>query len=87
MSRQTGFQCACAVLWPSFLMAAIATMLFFSVFDPNHILMNTWFPDMSRVGAYTIGFLGFWALGAASSLLTCFLRRAPCSVKVRREDR
>ncbi len=87
MSQLSRLQCTCVVLWPSFLIAAIATMLFFSVFDPNHILMHTWFPDMSRIGAYTIGFLGFWALGAASSALTCFLRKAPCSVKVRREDR
>jgi hypothetical protein len=29
----------------------------------------TWFPDLSRLGAYTIGFFLFWMLTASTSLL------------------
>jgi hypothetical protein len=29
---------------------------------------------------YSVGFFVFWALGAASSLLTCFLQRSPWEV-------
>ena len=64
-----------AVLWPSFVLAAVATGLFFSTFDPYEILAPTWFPELSRMGAYSIGFLLFWLLTAASSLLTLYFTR------------
>lgn len=64
-----------AVLWPSFIMAGMATTVFFAIFDPHELVAPTWFPDLSRVGAYTIGFFLFWILTAFSSLLTCFFQR------------
>jgi hypothetical protein len=64
-----------AVLWPSFVLAAVATAVFFATFDPYEILAPTWFPDLSRLGAYSIGFGLFWLLTAASSLLTCYFQR------------
>jgi hypothetical protein len=30
----------------------------------------------SRIGVYSVGFIAFWALAAASSALTCFLQRS-----------
>ena len=64
-----------SVLWPSFLMAGLATFVFFAVFDPYHLVAPTWFPDLSRLGAYTIGFFLFWMLTASTSLLTCYFQR------------
>lgn len=64
-----------AVLWPSFLLAAVATAVFFATFDPEEILAPTWFPHLSRLGAYSVGFLLFWALAALSSLLTIYFLR------------
>ncbi|MDH5436413.1 MAG: hypothetical protein OEX83_06600 [Gammaproteobacteria bacterium] len=71
-----------AILWPSFLMAGFATILFFTAFDPVDMLMTTRFADASRMGAYTVGFFLFWALTASSCMLTCYFQR-PCMFKGR----
>jgi hypothetical protein len=60
------------VLWLSFLMAGIATGCFFSVIDPLELRYCVDFPDVSRTGAYSIGFFLFWLLTASSSLLAVF---------------
>ncbi|KAA3623497.1 MAG: hypothetical protein DWQ08_11520 [Proteobacteria bacterium] len=64
-----------SVFWPSFLMAGVATVVFFAVFDPHDLVAPTWFPNLSRLGAYTIGFFLFWMLTATSCLLTCLFQR------------
>lgn len=64
-----------AILWPSFLTSGIATMLFFTAFDPQHLLLDTRFAEMSRTGAYTIGFFMFWLLTTITSALTCYFRK------------
>lgn len=66
-----------AVLWPSFLIAGVATVLFFAVIDPRDVAAAGLIPEVSRMGAYTIGFFAFWLLTASSSLLTCYFQR-PC---------
>ena len=60
------------VLWLSFLMAGIACGVFFSTIDPLELRYCVSFPEVSRTGAYTIGFFLFWLLTAASSLLAVF---------------
>ena len=69
-----------SVLWPAFLMAGVATILFFTAFDPTVLLQETRFADVSRLGAYTIGFFLFWLLTTTSCALTCFFRK-PCGPK------
>lgn len=66
-----------AILWPSFLSSGIATVLFFTAFDPQHLLFDTRFAEISRTGAYTIGFFMFWLLTTITSALTCYFQR-PC---------
>lgn len=68
------------VLWPSFLVASAATGVFFTLFDPADLLVFGREVDMGRMAAYTIGFFAFWALGAASSLMTCFLQRTAAEI-------
>ncbi len=63
-----------AILWPSFITAGIATILFFTAFDPNVVFVDY---DISRVGAYSIGFFLFWIFGATTAVSTCFFLR-PC---------
>lgn len=65
-----------AVLWPSFLTAGVATMVFFANIDPLTLRAQT-VPDweISREGGYTIGFLMFWTVCILSSALTLFLFR------------
>ena len=65
-----------AVLWPSFLIAGIATTVFFANIDPAELQAFT-FPDLhlSRKLGYTIGFFMFWGVTAWSSFLTMLLLR------------
>jgi hypothetical protein len=67
-----------AVLWPSFLTAGLATILFFTAFDPQEILPGG--REVDRLAAYTVGFFMFWGLTAGTSLLTCYFQR-PCDRK------
>jgi hypothetical protein len=66
-----------AVLWPSFITAGIATVLFFMAFDPEQLVAGGLLRPVSRLGAYSIGFFLFWFLTASSCLLTCYFQR-PC---------
>lgn len=61
-------------LWPSFLAAAAACVVFFATIDPETLRMQTlpdW--DISRRTGYAIGFFMFWAVGLLSSALTFLL--------------
>lgn len=68
------------VIWPAFLVAAIAEAIFFTVFDPFDLHFFGAPLEMSRQAIYAMGFFGFWALGIASSALTVFLGRSPWEV-------
>jgi hypothetical protein len=65
-----------SVLWPSFLTAAVATIVFFTLFDPIE-LGNQLGLALTRMAGYTGGFFGFWFLTSISCALTCYFRR-PC---------
>jgi hypothetical protein len=65
-----------AVLWPSFLVAGVATGLFFSALDPMLITHELNLPA-TRTAAYSTGFFGFWSLSALSSAATLYFRRLP----------
>jgi len=68
------------ILWPAFLIASVADGIVFSMFDPRDMHVFGAPVELSRIGFYTIGFFLFWALGAASSALTCLLQRSPFEV-------
>lgn len=61
------------VLWPSFLVAALAEGIFFTVIDPQELYFFGEPVHFSKTATYSIGFFGFWAICAASSLTTWFL--------------
>lgn len=61
------------VVWPAFLMAGVAELVFFSVFDPFELHFFGQPLDLSREAIYAMGFFGFWGLGISSSALTLFL--------------
>lgn len=63
------------VLWPSFVVAGIAEALFFTLIDPQELYLFGEPVYFSRTTVYSLGFFGFWAICAASSLFTCFLQR------------
>ena len=64
-----------SVMWPSFLTASAATIIFFTIFDPTELAIIGGFPDLTRTGGYTIGFFCFWLLTSVSCALTCYFRR------------
>ena len=69
-----------AVLWPSFLTAGVATILFFAYFDPQLLMQVSGYGEISRMGGYTIGFFLFWMLTSITCVMTCYFQR-PCDKK------
>jgi len=65
------------VVWPAFLAACAAELLFFSLFDPSDLQLFGRPVEVDRMLVYTLGFFAFWALGILSSGLTVFLARPP----------
>ena len=65
-----------SILWPAFVMAGVAELLFFTVIDPNELFFLGRPVDVGPIATYSIGFLLFWTLAAASSAFTVFLLRA-----------
>ena len=68
------------VLWPSFLVAGVAEGLFFTVIDPQELYLFGEPVRLSTLATYSIGFLCFWAICAASSMLTWFLLRSAADI-------
>lgn len=63
------------ILWPAFIVAGVAEVIFFTVFDPMELHLFGQPAGISRLAVYSFGFLFLWVFAAASSALTCFLRR------------
>jgi hypothetical protein len=62
------------ILWPAFLMAGVLEALVFVVVDPGDL---RWFGheqvNLSPRAVYTVAFMIFWAVIAASAALTTWL--------------
>jgi hypothetical protein len=72
-------QALATVVWISFLSAAVATMLFFAIFDPVELLATV-DPELEvgRQAGYAMGFFFFWIISAACAGVTAWLvRTAP----------
>ena len=63
------------VLWPSFIAAGVAEVLFFTVINPQELYLFGQPVHFSALATYSIGFFGFWIACALSSLLTLFFQR------------
>ena len=63
-----------AILWPSFIAAGLASMVFFAFVDPL-ALRDMTFPELpiTRKLGYTLGFFMFWIATASASLFTSIL--------------
>lgn len=68
------------VLWPSFLVGAVAEMVFFAFIDPGEIMLFGNPLDLSPTATYSAFFFFFWAVGMGSSALTCFLQKSPYEI-------
>lgn len=65
------------MLWPAFLVGAVAEMVFFAFIDPGEIMLFGNPLDLSVTATYSLFFFFFWSVGIASSALTCFLQKSP----------
>ena len=63
------------ILWPSFVVAGVAEIVFFTVVDPQQLYLFGQPVDYSAIATYSLGFIGFWLACAGSSMLTLFLQR------------
>jgi hypothetical protein len=71
-------QQAIAVLWPSFIVAIVASGVFFSAFNPKELVPFNLDIDISPMAAYSIGFLLFWIIAIVSSLGTLYFTISNC---------
>ena len=79
-------QAIAVVVWISFLCAAVATMLFFALFDP--VDLAALYDDdlaLSRDAGYAAGFFFFWLLSASCAALTAWLVRTAPKRSARRQ--
>ena len=63
------------VLWPSFVVAGFAEILFFTMVNPRELYIFGEPVHFSALATYSIGFFMFWAVCAGSSLLTSYVTR------------
>jgi hypothetical protein len=63
------------IFWPSFLVAGVAEIVFFTVINPQELYLFGETVHFSSIATYSIGFFGFWLVCAGSSLLTIFFQQ------------
>lgn len=68
------------VFWPSFMVAAVAEILFFAIIDPQDLYLFGKPVYFSNLATYSIGFFLFWAVCAASSFATSFFMRSGAEI-------
>jgi hypothetical protein len=67
-----------SVLWPSFLVAIVASGVFFSAFNPVDLIPFDLDIDISPLAAYSIGFFLFWIFAIISSTGTLYFTISNC---------
>jgi hypothetical protein len=63
------------VLWPSFLMAGVASAIVFALVDPLDVAIFGYI-RLERDFLYASGFFFFWLIAAGASALTLFMAPA-----------
>ena len=71
-------QQAISVLWPSFIVAIVATGIFFSAFNPRDLMPYNLDIDISPLAAYSVGFFIFWIIALVSSYGTLYFTVSNC---------
>lgn len=60
------------LLWPSFLVAAIATAVIFAFIAPENVVLLDGRIEVPSIAIYSVGFFVLWAVSALSSALTIY---------------
>ena len=61
------------MLWASFLAGGVAEVLFFTLIDPGQLYFLGREVELGPLSTYSLGFIFFWLLALASSVLSLFL--------------
>lgn len=64
------------VLWPSFIVAGMVEVIFFTVINPRELYLFGEPVYLDPLATYSIGFFAFWLICAASSLTTVYFQRS-----------
>lgn len=64
------------VLWPSFLVAGVAEIIFFTLINPQELYLLGQPVHFSVLATYSIGFFAFWLLCASASLVTLYFAQS-----------
>ncbi len=75
---------AISVLWPSFMMAIVATGIFFSAFDPQYLALLDMDIEHNPLAIYSIGFFTFWILFTVSNIGALYFAVTNCKVPPRK---
>ncbi|AGA32693.1 putative transmembrane Protein [Thioalkalivibrio nitratireducens DSM 14787] len=65
-----------SVLWPSFVMSAVATTIVFLFLSPAQLAQSGG-PALTTLGYYSVTFLFLWATTAGTTLISYFFQRPP----------
>ncbi len=69
---------ALAILWPSFLVAAVLEMLVFSAVRPGDVQgFGGALAGLPPIGVYTLAFFSFWLIAAVGIALALNLSKGP----------
>lgn len=63
------------IMWPSFIVAGLMTIVFFTLVDPADLSIFGVSLQDYRIATYSSGFLLFWVFFAGDSWLTLFFQR------------
>ena len=61
------------ILWPAFIAAGIAEIVFFTVIDPKQLFLFGQPVMLPAIATYSIGFLMFWLMCCGASLMSWFM--------------
>lgn len=75
------------VLWPSFIVAGLVEVVFFTVINPRELYLFGEPVYLDPLATYSIGFFAFWLICAASSLTTVYFQRSADEINRPRTDR
>ncbi len=64
-------------LWPSFLVAGVGEIAFFSLINPRDLVWFWQQMELSEHAIHALGFFFFWALAYAGSVLSLWLAGEP----------
>ena len=67
------------ILWPAFIAAGIAEVVFFTIVDPKQLYLLGQPIELPAITTYSIGFIALWLMCIGSSLMTYFM--LPQSIK------